>query len=242
MNSAGRCVAALAPADLAWLGRWRTLPGREACEEGDRIWVRGPDGAEWTRLPALARFVEDEAGRLVPAGRRVPTARMPEGPWHPLSEFLRVRPPAAALPALHIAPIAWAPELHQAYRAPELLILPFATFLRWGLAAAAVRLERLRFAVSNDGRACVMGQPLPPLPGENWNIEHGIATKAGTALPRGLTAPLVATGMKLAPGEIALLHSDGSSERLPAEAFVQATRSALRATAGQPQNPPDAAP
>lgn len=238
MNPAGRCVAALAPADLAWLGRWRTLPRREACEGGGRIWVRGPEGSDWAKIPALARFSEDEAGRLVPIGRRIPTIRMPAGPWQPLSEFLRVRPPAAALPALHVAPIAWAPEPRAAFRDAGLMILPFETFFHWGLSAAAVRLNRLRFAVSDDARACIVGQPLPPLAGENWCEENGVATPAGYALPKGVSAPLVAAKMKLAPGEIALLHLDGSSERLPTEGFLEVTRSALRATAERLRNPP----
>jgi hypothetical protein len=139
---------------------------------------------------------------------------------------------------LHVAPIACVPEPGAAFRDAALMILPFETFFQWVLSAAAVRLSRLRFAVSDDTRACIVGQPLPSLPGENWCVENGVATPAGYALPKGVSAPLVAAKMKLAPGEIVLLHPDGSSERLPAEGFLEVTRSALRATAERLRNPP----
>ncbi|WP_395737186.1 hypothetical protein [Prosthecobacter sp.] len=228
---AGQSVAVLAASDVAWLGRWRTLPGHLACESAGRVWVRGPVGLEWERLPALQRFNVDDAGRLTPAGHRLPTARLPDGPWQPLSEFLRVRPAAAALPALHVAPVAWTLEPSAEFRPPALMLLPFEALLAWGLTAPAVRLQSLRFAKADDGRACVMGGLLPPLPGEAWCVEDRIATPAGWSLPKGVTPALVAACMKLSPGETVLLHSDGSAERLPAEAFVEISRSSLRATA-----------
>ncbi len=224
-------VAVIASTDAAWLGRWRTLPGMEACEAADRVWVRGPGDATWDLLPALARFTADQAGRLTPTGNRLPTERLPNAVWQPLAEFLRVRPAAAALPALHVAPIAWTLVPSEAYQAPQMLILPFVEFFAWGITAPQVRMKSLRFAVSADGRTCVLGELLPPLRGEGWCVEAHIATPAGWELPRGITHALVAGSMRLGPGETALLHTDGSAERLPGEAFVEVTRSALRATA-----------
>lgn len=228
--SAGQQVAAIAVDDASWLGRWRTLPGLEVCEAEGLLWLRGPDMDSWPRLPALARYVEDASGRLVRPGQRVPLRRLPEGRWLPLSELLRVRPPAAALPAQHISPVAWAPVPSAAYRVPTLLLLPFSTFAPWCLAAPAVRLRLLRFALDSDGRTCVSGALLPSLPGEPWCVEQNIATPAGWALPSGLTPQLVAQSMNLAPGELALLHPDVTADRLPAEAFVEVTRSAIRAS------------
>jgi hypothetical protein len=234
---AGQCVAVLAASDIPWLGRWRTLPGHEACEAGGHLWVRGPAGAEWDRLPALTRFTADDSGRLIPLGLTLPTARLPEGPWQPLAEFLRVRPPAAALPALHVAPVAWTLVPAVEFHPPALMLLPFVELTRWGLTAPAVRLQPLRFALAGDGRACVMGTPLPPLPVTPWCVEDRIATPAGWSLPKGITPALVASSMKLGKGEIALLHPDGTAERLPAEAFVELTRSALRATSANVLSP-----
>ncbi|WP_395743689.1 hypothetical protein [Prosthecobacter sp.] len=237
---AGQSVAVLAASDIPWLGRWRTLPGHEACEAGGQVWVRGPAGGDWARLPALTRFTVDSLGRLTPVGRTLPTARLPEGPWQPLAEFLRVRPPASALPALHVAPVAWTLVPASQFRPPSLMVLPFEDLARWGLTAPAVRLQPLRFALADDGRACVIGSLLPPLPGAPWCVEGRIATPAGWSLPKGVTPALVASSMRLGATETALLHEDGSAERLPAEAFVELTRGALRATAAGSAQPSSA--
>lgn len=228
--SAGQAVAAIHPDDTSWLGRWRTLPGLEACEAEDLVWLRGSAMTDWSLLPAVGRYVEDAAGRLLRPGERVPRRRLPEGRWMPLTELLRVRPAAAALPALGVAPVAWGLIPAETFRESALLLLPFETFAAWCLTAPAARLRLLRFALGQDGRACVTGSLLPPLPGESWCLDQNIATPAGWALPPGLTAGLVAQSMNLASGELALLHPDATAERLPAEAFVEVTRGAIRAS------------
>lgn len=226
----GASVAAISLEDAPWLGRWRGLPGHEACEAEGRIWVRGTAGPAWALLPAVERFTQDGSGRLIPAGARVPVRRAPEAAWLPLQDFLRVRPPAAVLPGQHVAPVAWALSASTEYRAPSLLVLPLAVFAEWCLRSAAVRLRMLQFAVADDGRACVRGSLLPALPGEGWCVEGGVATPSGWTLPQGITSTLVAKVLRLASGELALLHADGSAERLPAEAFLEVTRSTIRAT------------
>jgi hypothetical protein len=224
-------VAVIASADTPWLGRWRTLPGMEACEAEGRVWVRGPGEASWDLLPALARYTADQAGRLTPVGHRLPTGRLPTATWQPLLEFLRVRPAAAALPALHLAPIAWSLVPSARFHVPQMFVLPFTEFFQWGITAPAVRLKGLSFAAAADGRCCVVGAPLPQIRAESWCVEDQVATPAGWTLPPGITAALVAGSMRLSSGETALLHPDGTAERLPRQAFVDASRSALRATA-----------
>ena len=225
-------VAMLATDDAAWLGRWRTLPGLEACEAEGHLWVRGrADRGNWALVPALDRFAADAAGRLTREGERVPVRRMPEAPWIALPDYLKVRPPAAALPAQSVVPLAWALVPSAEFREPSLLTLPFDQFARWGLGAPSVRLKPLRFAKSDDGRACVRGSVLPSLPGVSWYVENGVAMPAGWGLPRGITPALVATSLKLASSTMALLHEDATVEVLPDEAFVEVTRSALRLSA-----------
>lgn len=231
-------VAMLAPEDAAWLGRWRTLPGFEACEAEGHVWVRGSaHHGKWALMPALDRFTADDSGRLTREGDLVPVRRLPDAIWMRLPDFLKVRPPAAALPAQSVMPLAWALVPSPQYREPALLTLSFEAFAIWGLSAPAVRLKDLKFAKSDDGRACVRGPVLPSLQGISWCIENGVATPAGWALPRGVTAALVATSLKLAPHALALVHEDATVEILPEEAFVEATRSALRQSQHQEEVP-----
>lgn len=226
----GRTVAAISMDDLSWLGRWRTLPGVEVCEAEGHLWVRCAASVNTALLPAVMRYTEDAAGRLYRAGNRLPARRLPEGRWVPLVEFLRVRPPAPVLPAQYAAPVSWSLVPSQAYRIPSLLVLPFPAFAEWCLGTVSVRLQGLEFALGDDGMVCVRGQPLPSLPGEAWCLEHGIATPAGWALPTGITAALVAQTLNLEAGEIVLLQPDATADRLPAQAFVKVSRTAVRAS------------
>ena len=223
-------VALVRQEDASWLGRWRTRTGLEVCVHEAHLWVRGPAQPDGRFLPAVARFTADAEGRLTPPGGRVPRARWPQGPWQPLAEFLRIQPPSSHLPGHPVAPIPWSLVPSAQFRPPGLLIVPFETLALWGLAAPAVRLAPLRFAVSHDRRACVTGNPLPPLAGAGWWMEGGLALPAGWGFPRGLTAALAAKSLSLGASEIALLHPDGTAERFDDACFVPVTRSALRAT------------
>ncbi|RBP36329.1 hypothetical protein DES53_11718 [Roseimicrobium gellanilyticum] len=222
-------VAMLSANDAAWLGRWRTLPGFEVCEAEGYLWVRGgAHHGNWKLVPALERFTADTNGRLTREGERVPVRRMPEAHWLALSDFLKVRPPASALPAQSVAPLPWALVPSREFREPALLTLSFPRFRDWVLSAPAVRLKSLQFAKSDDGRACVRGAVLPSLPGVLWYIENGVAMPAGWELPRGITPALVAVSLKLSSTALALVYEDASVEVLTDEAFVEASRSALR--------------
>lgn len=228
--SARQMVAALAPEDAAWLGRWRTLPGYEACDAEARVWVRGPESPGWLLLPAAERFFVDESSRLTPPDGRVPRRKLPEGKWQPLTEYLRVRLPATVLPAEHAAPVAWSLVPTGDFREASLLLLSFEKFASWCLAASMVRLRPLQFALADDGRVCVRGHPLPSLEGQRWCVQDGLATPAGWKLPPGVMPSLVASVMQLAPEEWVLLHPDTTAERLPREAWVDVTRGAIRAS------------
>jgi hypothetical protein len=172
----------------------------------------------------------DEAQRLTLPGGRVPRRKLPDGQWQPLVDFLKVRSASALLPGQGVLPIAWRLVPAEEYREPALLVLPFEELARWGLSAPELRLKSLKFALAEDGRACVQGTPLPALPGERWHAEGGIAAPAGWALPRGITAALVAGAVQLHREETILLHEDGRAERLPREAWVELSRTTLRAS------------
>jgi len=227
-TGSAQMAAVLASEDAAWLGRWRALPGYEACEAESRLWVRGPEHDDWRLLPALERYTVDEAQRLTPPGGRVPRRKLPEGQWQPLVDFLKVRSASALLPGQGVLPIAWRLVPAEQYREPTLLVLPFEELARWGLSAPELRLKPLKFALAEDGRACVSGHPLPALPGERWYMEEGIAVRAGWALPLGITAGLVAGAVQMQREETILLHEDAAAERLPHEAWVEMSRAAIR--------------
>lgn len=81
----------------------------------DRLWARGPAGAEDDPaariLPCRARFVERSPGFLTPLGATLPAARTPRRPVprRALADFLAVERPAPWLAAEFLHPVTLPP-------------------------------------------------------------------------------------------------------------------------------------
>ena len=68
---------------------------------------------------------------------------------------------------------------------------------------------------------------LPPLPGQRWVEQEGIAVPAGWTWTPAVEAALVRQVFGLAAGDVALWHADGAWERIAGDEFVRATRAAV---------------
>jgi hypothetical protein len=214
----------------------RLKTGIEACEDGADVWLRGPDGGEelaleLRRLPGADRYEVLPGGALRAPGKRVPAGRMPEGPWVAAAAWALAAPQAGSLPAELTQRVKPRLERSGAERAANLLRVPLAAFSSWAQAASNARLRPLAFAAS-AGEVLVRGEPLPPLAGTPYAEEGGIAVPCGWALLPAAGAAAWRERLALADGDLALFNPDGSFERVPAAAFVRASRSAARATAG----------
>ena len=230
-------------ADAAACGALRHEPGIDACIVAGRLWLRGQalDDALAARLrllPALGRFHVTDDGRLVAEGARVPTGRLPEGRWFALHCWLPLEAPpvrrAGSSPPIGRMRL----DLVRggAAREANLLEIPFAVWEAHATRAPAIRLARLAFAVDDWGRALVRGTPLPALPGRRLVEEAGVAVEAGWEW-RPEVSPATLRGLAGAGGDELLLVDrapDAAGVRftiLPGDAFVRATRSAVRLSA-----------
>lgn len=231
-------------AAAAALGGLRCRRGLEVLEQDVVVWLRGPAidqqdekaaatfDLELRCLPGAERFTVGEDGQLVPHGRRVPQGRLPEGTWSPLSEWLEVELPTAAL-----AGELPSPALLQIVRAnsqleANVLLTSLETWSRFGATAAQVRLAPLAFAANDEGQCVIRGTPLPPIPGTRYVEREGVAVEAGWTWSPPLDAAVLREAFRLGEGDVALLHRDGSRDRLRADDFVHAARSAIRLSAG----------
>lgn len=212
----------------------RLKPGIEACESGGDVWLRGPDGGEelaleLRRIPGADRYEVSPGGVIRAPGKRVPAGKLPEGPWVAASAWAQAAPQPASLPAELTQRVK--PRLERAgeERPANLLRLPLAAFAAWAESAPAVRLRPLAFAASG-AEALVRGLPLPPVAGTPYAEEGGIAVPCGWTLLPAAGAAAWRERLALAEGDLALFHADGSFDRVPAAAFVRASRSAARAT------------
>ena len=73
----------------------------------------------------------------------------------------------------------------------SLLLTQFDLWAAYSIEAPQVRLDRWRFAVAADGRVAVHVHPLPPLPGQRWVEQEGIAVPAGWTWAPAVEAELL---------------------------------------------------
>ena len=223
--------------DAAKIGRLRRRPGIEVLETEDAIWLRGGSLDEELEnalrsVPGARRFRVLPDGQLVPAGAQVPKGHLPDGPWTSIPAWMSVelKAPALAGRVEGRAPL----ELVRSGAEQEANVLwaTMAAWSDWAVRGAQVRLDRLVFAADGESAAVIRGTPLPPVRGRRYVESDGVAVEAGWAWSPPLEAGVVRQALGLDSNDLALLHSDGTWDHIPGEAFVRATRSAVRATAG----------
>jgi hypothetical protein len=221
--------------DVAALAAIRLVGGIEVAAAGKEIWLRGQRGddsldAKLSVLPANARYEWLNPDQLRRVEQRVPSDRFPALAWQPLSAWLQVEAPVAALPALEPRPVTLQLIRSTDEREPELLLTDMATFQRFVTEAAQVRLDRLHFAAAADGRVLVRGKPLPPLPGSRFVLHCGVAVPAGFSWSPAVSPEVLARRFAVSGDALVLWNENNTLTRLHGEQFMPVSRSAVRAT------------
>jgi hypothetical protein len=218
--------------DLTPLAAVRTFPGLKAAVAGDQLWVRGLPVNDLPlalkQLPALHTYFLDDEQRLYESGHLTPVATLPRLPWKELTALLPVTLPVSAMPGA--LPPAYTIQLKRTPTGEAAALLTtLDVWKQYAADAPMARLEKLLFAVSARGETLILGEPLPPIPGKGYTLEHDILLPAGYHFDPPAIAPLVA--QQLNPNkELLLFHADARWEIIPRAAFVSATRSAVRLT------------
>jgi hypothetical protein len=232
-----RWAACLPESSAELLATLRHFPGVKICQHDEHLWLRGdrttPDLERTLRAVSGAeRFAMLDDGQLVPAGRRVPSRRLPPGPWQPLSQWLLVALPGTVLAGqvLDRVPLRLVRDAVPAE--PRVLLTTAAAWRSYAETAPEVRLRHCLFAVDDRQRVVVWGHPLPPVRGTLFVEQHGIAVAAGWAWSPSLDAEVLRAAAGLERGDLLLLHANGGSDRIANAAFVRARRSAIRLSTG----------
>jgi hypothetical protein len=220
---------------LAAVGHLRQVADIEVCEQPDQIWLRGPALEEKLHRPLAAvpgarRFYVLPDGQLQPVASRLPKDWLPRGPWSSLSKWLALDLPRASLGGRleQRAPMVLVRSAHA--ETASILLTTIGSWEAYASRAPQVRLDCWRFAVADDGRVVVRGEPLPSMPGQRWVEHEGIAVPAGWRWSPPVEAAVVRTVFGLGPGDVALWETEGTWQRIRAADFVPATRSAVRAS------------
>jgi hypothetical protein len=228
-----RWAVRLPPEGSSSAANLRLEPGIEILEQRDGLWLRGSDcderlEARLRMLPGAVRYDVLSDGQLRPAGKRLPQGRLPAGIWEALNTWAQVELPLAKLAAQSISRIPVRLERTAVVAEADCLATVADEWLAWGQIAPQVRLERLTFAASSDGRIIVRGRPLPPVTGERFYERSGLILPCGWGWPDWLDAVLVREALDLPEADLALFSRAGTWELIQGDEFVRATRSAVR--------------
>ena len=231
----GPWAARLPEEEAAGAAKLRLIAGVEVCAAGDGVWLRGPAlDAGLARalrgLPGAERFRVDERGRLTRIGKRLPSGALPGGPWQPIAGWMTPRPQSASRPAAAGGFTRARLALIRSGAPAEAgaLLLALADWSRWALAAPEIRLQPLRFAVSETDEVLVVGTPLPPLPGKRFVNHDGVLVPAGFTWDPPVDAAELRAIHGASIGDVLLLDGGDAHPLVEGSAFVRATRSAVR--------------
>lgn len=226
-------VLVLQGPDLSKVGKIRCWPGMQAAELKGQLWLRCPmqqaelEGA-LRCLPALYTYREDEQGLLFREGQLTPSTHLPKLNWTPLTEYIPVELPTAALPAM--APNKYAVKLIPLATAQNGVGLKI-TLEKWQQYAEttpAIRLECLHFALSEMGEVMLLGEPLPPIPGEEFWQRGSVLLPAGYDLEWPIVAELLNARENGEGLYYLVFDREGNWEKIGKECFVPATRAGIR--------------
>ncbi len=239
MKGAADWAVRLALSDATATAALRLRAGVDVLVQGAELWVRGgafDDETETAlrKLPCTARYAVQVDGALLAWGERIPCGSLPEGTWTPIAEWVRPRPQDAARPGEPSRRVTPRLVRGSTEREAAILVAGSVAFAAWAETAPAVRLKPLVFALCEDGRVLVRGKPLPSIAGTRFAEEGGIAVPCGWAFQPPIDAAVLREALGLAHGDLALFSEDGSWERIPREALVRASRSAVRMSTVRP--------
>jgi hypothetical protein len=231
-------IIVLSVADKAALGTVRCLPGLQAAEETGFIWVRGiavndePD-LRIRQLPGLHTYTLDADDNLFPPRGLTPVGKLQPMNWVPLSAYSTVTLPVSALPGKigQQLPVKLVPS--RQLQKGNALLTDLHTWKAYGETAPLVRLQQTRFAVSEENKVLIIGEPLPALPGKEYVLVNGLLIPMGFEFDPPVISSLI--GSQFNPGNDSLLlfNTDSTWDEIPKDAFVQSTRSAIRLTEGR---------
>lgn len=228
-------IVILAEKDVESLGRVRCWPQARAAWHEGAVWLRGifaqeRPAREIRQLPARQTYRLGAGELLFPEGALTPVGTLPQLNWQPLTVFLPLELPVSALPGVvtHQIPVRVLPSGRAEKGAA--LLTQWTHWAAWADTAPLARLQRLQFAVSASGRALILGDILPAIPGQEYWVRESILLPAGFDFEFSSTWELVQKKYNAGNDAILLFDENGRMDRISRGHLVPATRSAVRLT------------
>ena len=233
-------VASLPRESAEWLAACRHIPALQVAESDEgTFWICGPDrgvlnSSVLQAVPGIQLFALNDEQKLTPIGKLLSVGSLPELNWRSLREQVRPCLPPAGFAARQFQNARLELARSTVERDINVVIVAGDVLARLADTIPAVRLKAWRLAVRGNGEVLVWGSALPPLKGERFCEEAGVAFPAGLAPHPAISPSAIARQMGRSAGELLLWASDSRIERIAAGHFTQATRVAIRLSCGRP--------
>jgi hypothetical protein len=230
-------IIVLSQTDKAALGSVRCLPGLLAAEKEGFIWVRGIDVSSAIdlrirQLPGLHTYMLDADDYLFPPRGLTPIGKLQPMTWVPVSTYITVMLPVSALPGKINQQLVVKLVPSQQSQRGNALLTDLYTWKMYGETAPLVRLQQTRFAVSEENKVLIIGEPLPALPGKEYVLQDTLLIPCGFEFDPPVISSLIGSQFNPDNDSLLLFDTDSTWEEIPKDAFVQTTRSAIRLTKG----------
>lgn len=228
-------IIVLAEKDVDALGYIRCHPQAQAAKQEGQIWLRGifaKEQPELTirQLPAQRTYRLGDGNLLFLPGGLTPVGELPKLPWQPLTQFLPVELPVSALPAVVQRRVSLQVIPSGQVEQGAALLADWPVWATYADTAPIIRLQRLRFAASAHGKALILGDVLPPMPGREYWMRDGILLPGGFDFEFPVVSELVQEKHNPDNDAVLLFDENGSMDKISRSHFVAATRSAVRKT------------
>ena len=214
------------------LAMLRLQPGVEAGAADGTYWLRGPTSEAVLQriqmIPRVRLFHLESANTLRPWNRHLAAGQLPNIHFQPISEMVQPVLPNAGWPMVGISRIPLSLVRSSQMLAASVLITSKKVWTDYAVSAPVIRLRRWMFAVSDDHRVIIRGEPIPPLVGQQCRETNGVAIPVGWECSPALEGSMLSAVVEAEPGGLVLLSTDGTLETVSQAAFVRATRSAVR--------------
>ncbi len=228
-------VMVLQQSDWDALGAVCCVPGLQVATQAEEIWIRGIAAARMDdlllrALPARHTYQLDERGYLFPMHGLTPVRKLPDLKWIPLAERIQPELPISAMPGKVHTKLAIRLVPSSQVEAGVALLTTLATWKAYANQAPQIRLESLRFAVSEWNQVLIMGTPLPAIPGREYWMRNTLLLPSGFDLELPLLAGLLANKVNPQADAVLVLDENGTWEKIAFDSLIPATRSAVRLT------------
>lgn len=221
--------------DINYLGGFRTYENIYAAQDDNLIWLKISDQSEELMakiktLPVKEKYLLDKNDNLFFIDQLTPVAKLKNLNWLPINYFVSLEFPQSLSPAK--VESNYLVKLIASARSEngQALITSLDLWKKYVETASEIRLNKLIFAVSENGQVLVIGEPLPSIPGKEYWLKDNILIPCGYNFEIPIIASLISEKLDSTKTNFIVFDINSDYEKISKENFVSVTRSAVRLT------------